>query len=224
MNEFANEVMRQRMERTAKALKENNFDVYIEENAAAARKRTEALLNDGDVIGVGGSATLNECDILSLVRSESYKFVDRYESGLDREAVMERLTQSLAVDTFICSSNAVTENGELYNVDGTGNRVAAIAFGPKSVIVIVGCNKIVDNLDDAVKRVKAIAAPANTKRLSVQSYCSETGECMALAKGMCGMTDGCRSDKRICSQYLVSGYQMKKGRIKVILVKEPLGF
>ena len=224
MNQFLNEVIDQRLERTANALTKNNFEVHIVCDRAQARECVKALLNDGDSIGVGGSETLSECDILSLVREDRYSFIDRYESGLSKSEIAKRHVQSLGANVYITSSNAITENGELYNVDGNGNRVAAIAFGPKSVIVIAGYNKIVKDLNEAVKRVKSCAAPANTKRLSMPSYCAQAGECMSLAAGQCGMTDGCHSEGRICCDYLVSGFQRRAGRIKVILVKESLGF
>ncbi len=224
MNRFVSEVIRQRVERCAAALKRNNFDVYIVDTGAQAREQVGALLDQGSSIGVGGSETLNECDILSLVRGNDYNFIDRYEHGLSKSEIASRHVASLGADVYITSSNAITENGELYNVDGNGNRVAAIAFGPKSVIVVAGYNKIVHDLDEAIKRVKACAAPANTKRLDLPSYCQSAGQCIALAQGKCGMTDGCASDGRICCDYLVSGYQRRKGRIKVILVLEELGF
>ena len=224
MNEFTFEVIGQRIERTARALEKNNFEVFVVNDKKAANEQVRALLSAGDTIGVGGSETLNECDILSLVREEKYQFIDRYEKGLSKSEIAARHVASLGANVYITSSNAITEQGELYNVDGNGNRVAAIAFGPKNVIVIAGYNKIVKDLPDAIRRVKEIAAPSNTKRLSMPTYCSEAGECMALAKGECGMTDGCASEGRICCDYLVSAFQRRKGRIKVILVKEELGF
>ena len=224
MNEFAFEVIEQRIKRTAQALEKNNFEVFIADDKMAAKEQVRALLCNGDTIGVGGSETLNECEILPLVREEKYQFIDRYENGLSKSEIAARHVESLGARVYITSSNAITESGELYNVDGNGNRIAAIAFGPKTVIVIAGYNKIVKDLDGAVRRVKEIAAPANTKRLSMPTYCSEAGECMALMQGKCGMTDGCASEGRICCDYLVSGYQRRKGRIKVILVKEELGF
>ncbi len=224
MNKFLDETITQRLERTAKSLRKNNMQAFVVNTASEARAKTAELLHKGDTIGVGGSATLDECGILELIRRPEYKFIDRYESGLSREEARARQVMALSADAFITSSNAITEDGVLYNVDGNGNRVSAIAFGPSSVIVIAGYNKIVKSLDDAVKRVKSIAAPANTKRLSCQTYCQETGECLALAKCLDTMTSGCSSDARICCQYLVSAKQRNKDRIKVILVKEELGF
>ncbi len=125
---------------------------------------------------------------------------------------------------YISSSNAITENGELYNVDGYSNRVAAICYGPESVIIVVGINKIVGNLDEAIKRVKTMAAPANATRLNCTSYCTEKGECMGLTSGNSSMTNGCRGQNRICCNYVVSAYQNQKDRIKVIIVGEELGY
>lgn len=224
MNQFLYDVMQSTLERTSKALQSNNFEVFIVNDRAQAKEQVRALLKDGDVIGVGGSETLNECDILSLVREEKYSFIDRYEAGLTKSEIAKRHVMSLGADVYITSSNAITENGELYNVDGNGNRIAAIAFGPKSVIVVAGYNKIVKNLDEAVKRVKTYAAPANTKRLSMPSYCEKAGQCLSLSQEKCSMTDGCASEGRICCDYLISAYQRRKSRIKVILVKESLGF
>ncbi len=224
MNTFLHEVFEQCIERTAEALRKNCMEAYVVPDKAAAYEQVKALLSPGNSIGVGGSATLDECGILDLIRSPEYAFIDRYEKGISGDEVRRRHVAALDADAYITSSNAVTEDGCLYNVDGNGNRVAAIAFGPKSVIVVVGYNKIVKTLDDAVKRVKSIASPANNKRLSCQSYCRETGECLALAKGSDVMTDGCSADGRICCQYLISAKQRNKNRIKVIIVKEELGF
>ena len=125
--------------------------------------------------------------------------------------------------SFPCTS-CKTENGELYNVDGNSNRVACIAYGPESVIVVAGVNKIVENLDKAIERVKTICAPLNTKRLDCQTFCNTKGSCVSLESDKSYMCDGCGSDARICCNYLVSARQRKKDRIKVILINEKLGY
>lgn len=226
MNSNVKEVLDQRIERTVKALQENGMTVYRAEDKWAAADIVESLINEGESIGVGGSATLDECSILELIRDEKYDFIDRYEQGLSKEEIRSRQVEALGADVFITSSNAVTEDGFLYNVDGMGNRIAAIAFGPKSVIVIVGSNKIVRNLDEAVIRVKSEAAPANTKRLSCDTYCRAEGRCVSLndPKTAEKLGAGCKSQARICCDYLISGPQRFRGRIKVIIVDEPLGF
>ena len=226
MNQFLNQVIDQRIERTKKALEKNNMAVYRCKTPEEARAQVKALLTEGCTIGVGGSESLNECDILSLVRSPEYRFIDRYEKGLSREQMRAKHIEALGADVYITGTNAVTENGLLYNVDGNGNRIAAIAFGPASVIVVVGSNKIVPTLDDAVVRVKTTAAPANCKRLSCPSFCEEYGKCASLTSQSTAteIGAGCHTDGRICCDYLISGYQRAKDRIKVIIVDEPIGF
>ncbi len=224
MNENLKYVIEKKIERTSEALRENNMEAYVAENRSEALKIVETLLKEGDMIGVGGSETLNECGILDLVRSGKYKFINRYAPGLSRDEVHKLHIQAIGADVYISGTNAITEDGVLYNVDGNANRIAAIAFGPKSVIIVAGYNKIVKDLNDAVNRVKSIAAPANTKRLSCPTYCEKAGQCLSLAEGSDVISDGCRGDGRICCDYLISARQRIKGRIKVILVKESLGF
>lgn len=226
MNKYTNEVLRQRIDRTAAALERHGFTVYRAEDRWGAADLVESLLEKGCTVGVGGSATLDECRIIELLRSPEYRFIDRYEPGLSREAIGRRNVEALSADVYITGSNAVTEDGFLYNVDGNGNRIAAIAFGPASVIIIVGSNKIVRDLDEAVARVKSDAAPANCKRLSCDTYCAAEGRCVSLGdpEKATRLGQGCSSDTRICCDYLVCGPQRNKGRIKVIIVDEPLGF
>jgi len=224
MNENLKYVIEKKIERTADALRKNNMEAYIAESRGEVANIVASLIKEGDMIGVGGSETLNECGILNLVRSEKYRFINRYAPGLTRDEVHKLHVQAIGADVYLSGTNAITEDGVLYNVDGNANRIAAIAFGPKSVIIVAGYNKIVKDLDEAVKRVKNIAAPANTKRLSCPSYCEKAGQCLSLAEGSDVMTDGCRGDGRICCDYLISARQRIKGRIKVILVKESLGF
>jgi hypothetical protein len=176
----------------------------------------------GETVAVGGSVTLEETGVLQLLRSGDYRFLDRYAPDLTSEERNDVLRQGLLADTFLCSSNAVTRNGELYNVDGRANRVAAMAFGPDKVIVVVGSNKIVDDIPSAVRRVKTVAAPLNTKRLGCKTYCAVNGVCKAVDSDT--YTDGCSSPERICSHFFIAGKQRVVGRICVILVDEPLGY
>lgn len=203
----------------AKKLKENNFDAFVLENTDEVVPLVKKLIKKGDKVSNGGSESIKQCGIISLLQSGDYDFIDRTKMD-PREAYIK----AFDADAYFCSSNAVTENGELYNVDGNSNRVASIAYGPKSVIMIVGINKIVKNLDEAIKRVKKISAPKNTVRLELDTYCNKKGQCMSLDNDSNGMCDGCKSDARICCNYLVSARQRHKNRIKVILVAEPLGY
>lgn len=213
MNEFLNEVIEQRLQRTAKALQQNNMDAYLVETKEQVAPLVQSLLPKGSTVAVGGSASLDECGILPLLRSGDYTFLDRYAPGITAEQVEGVFRQSFFADTYLCSSNAVTENGELYNVDGNSNRVAAMAFGPKSVILVVGYNKVVRDLVEAERRVQEIAAPANAKRLGCKTPCAATGVCA-----------DCKSNARICCTAVIHRRQRAKGRIKVILVGEALGF
>lgn len=120
---------------------------------------------------------------------------------------------AFSADTYLMSANAITETGELYNVDGNSNRVAALAFGPEQVIVLAGYNKIVPDMAAAVTRVEKIAAPANATRLHCQTPCAVTGEC-----------GHCNAPGRICCNYMVTGFQRQKNRVKVILIGEELGY
>ncbi len=203
------------------ALERNNMAAYYVETAGEVPAMVASLLNKGDTVAVGGSVTLDETGVMALLRNGDYNFLDRYAPGLTRDEITKVFQDSFFADAYLCSSNAVTLRGELYNVDGNSNRIAAIAFGPKSVILVVGIQKLVPDLDAAQKRVKMIAAPKNAARLSCDTYCAKTGTC-AGAEG--GMTLGCATDARICCNYLVSAKQRHKDRIKVVLVGEPVGY
>lgn len=215
-------VIEMRMEKTAEALRKNSMEAYVVSDKKEAAEKVMSLIPKGAVIASGGSMTLKECGIIDMIKSPDYTYLDR--NSVKPEEISEIYRKSFSADVYLSSTNAVTENGELYNVDGNSNRVAAIAYGPESVIIVVGYNKIVKDLDEAANRVKRIAAPANTIRLNCDTYCSKTGECASYSKECPEITDGCSSDERICCNYLISAKQRHKGRIKVILVSESLGF
>ncbi len=212
------------LQTVAENLRKNKMEAYVVSDRKAAYDKVKELLHIGDVVSVGGSLTLDECGILSLLRNGDYTFLDRYEQGLSREQISEIYRKSFLADCYLCSSNAVTEDGVLYNVDGNSNRVTAIGYGPKSVILVVGKNKIVKDLDEAIYRVKTIAAPINAKRLNCATPCAKIGHCISL--DTCEhpeMTDGCHTSGRVCCNYLISAQQRHEGRVKVILVDEDLG-
>jgi L-lactate utilization protein LutB len=217
-------IIKKRIQRTMENLEKNNMMAFYAETREEALKKISELINENDTVAVGGSMSLFEIGALNLLRSGKYNFLDRYKKDITDEEIEKIYRESFFADVYLTSSNAITENGELYNVDGKANRVAAISYGPKSVIIVAGYNKIVKDLDDAVKRVKTTAAPANCARLSRETYCSVKGECMSLMNDDAGMTSGCDSSGRICCSYLVSAYQRQKNRIKVILVGEELGY
>lgn len=215
-------IMEKRINNVGKMLQKNNMEFYYAPTKEDVSPIVESLIKDGDVITNGGTMTMAECGLSELLNNPKYKYLDR--SKMTSEEVAELYIKAFSADVYISSSNAVTEDGVLYNVDGNSNRIAAIAFGPKSVIIIAGYNKIVKNLKEAEIRVKREAAPPNCVRLNCETYCSEKGECMSLSYADSQISDGCRSESRICCNYLISAQQRHKGRIKVILVGEELGF
>ena len=208
-------VRRAQVERTIKALAQNRIPAVYAPTREEAVEAVRGMLSPGEVVTCGGSMTLAERGVQDLLKSGAYEFLDR--TVMDPQEVYRR---TFSADVFLTSANAITEEGELYNVDGNGNRVAALIYGPQRVIVVAGVNKIVRNLQEAISRVKYVAAPANGVRLGTNTPCSHTGRC-AQCEG--GMTAGCASEKRMCCQYVVTGYQ-RTDRIRVVLVGEELGY
>lgn len=213
MDQYTDQLMKIKMQKTRDALLKNNMDAYILENKAEVINTLKAMLTNNAKVSVGGSETLFECGVIDLLRSLPIQFDDRYAQGLTRDEQQKIYHRAFMCDYYLASSNAVTMNGELYNVDGTANRVAAITYGPKKVILIVGRNKIVTDLKQAVERVETIAAVANCLRLHKENACTFAGKCM-----------NCQSPSRICCTYVTHAYQHDKNRITVLLVNEDLGY
>ena len=215
--------MQEMIKRTMENLEKNNMKAFYVETKEEVVPLIKTLINKGESVSCGGSVTLNECGVMdNVLKSGDYDFIDR--TGLQGEALRESYGKAFMCDTFFTSSNAVTERGELYNVDGNSNRVACIVFGPKQVIMVVGVNKIVANIDEAITRVKKCAAPPNSTRLNCDTPCAKLGECVSLSNDNAFMCDGCKTGGRICCNYVVSAQQRHKDRIKVIIVNENLGY
>lgn len=207
------------------ALNKNNIDCVVVDNKEQALKKVEEMLFEGAVISNGGSVSVNEIGVFDLIKNGNYNYLDRSRTGITADEQFEVYKQTVGADFYFCSSNAITENGELINVDGNANRISAIEFGPKKVIMIVGKNKIVKDVDEGFLRVKKIAAPLNCERLKIDNPCRKLGHCISLQKNdNPNMTDGCNCENRICRNYLISAKQKDKGRICVVLVNEDLGF
>lgn len=224
MNESMQAILKLRIDKTRQALERNNMQTFYAQTKEEVLPIVQSLLKPGDTVAVGGSVTLEECGILPLLRNGNYCFLDRYAPGLDDAGRKEIFRASFSADCYFCSANAITEQGELYNVDGNSNRVAALLYGPDSVIVVAGYNKIVADIHAAAQRVKRLAAPANAVRLGFDTYCAKAGQCISGKKAGADFCDGCDSDKRVCCNYVVCAHQRVKNRIKVILVGEPLGY
>lgn len=206
-------VNEKRIFRTIEALNKNNMNGYFVKNKEDLIKKIKELVPENSVVSCGGSMSLFECGVIEHLRSKRYKFLDRYKEGLTKDEINKIFKESFFADAYFASSNAVTEDGKLYNVDGNGNRVAAILFGPEKVILIVGINKIVKNIEEAVIRNREISAPANAKRLNKLTPCAKVGYCM-----------DCKSSDKICREFTVIASQSNKDRIHVIFINEEVGY
>lgn len=205
--------MEERIQRTMSALERNNMKAYYAESRDELFDIVRGLVKNDKLITAGGSVTLEESGVKQMLMTEFRGvYLDRSE-GKTPEEVEDILHKAFVSDTFFASSNAVTEDGELYNVDGRGNRVSAMIYGPTQVVLIVGVNKIVRDMEEAVCRVEQVAAPKNTRRLNSGTPCEITGSCAH-----------CRSRGRICCSYVRMAQQRVKDRIKVIIVNESLGY
>lgn len=210
------------IKKTMDNLAKNGFKPYFVEAREDVVPLVKTLISKGESVSNGGSQTLKETGISQLIACGDYDFIDR--TGLEGEELRQAYIRAFGCDTYFCSSNAVTENGELYNVDGNSNRVACIVYGPKQVIMVVGVNKIVENIEAAEKRVKSIAAPKNACRFELDTPCAKTGECISLSQENSQICSGCQSGRRICCNFVISAKQRHKDRIKIIIVNENLGY
>lgn len=205
-------VNEQKILRTIEAINKNNMNGYLVNTKEELIEKIKELVKENSTVSCGGSMSLFETGVIEHLRSGRYKFLDRYEEGLSREEITKIFKESFFADAYFASSNAVTEDGKLYNVDGNGNRVAAMLYGPDKVIVIAGVNKIVKDINEAIYRVENFAAPANAKRLDKKTPCTVTGKCM-----------NCSSPERICREYTVIRKPVPN-RIFVLLLNEEYGY
>jgi L-lactate utilization protein LutB len=196
-----------------KALARNGIDAYVVKTSAEARKKALSLLRKGATVGIGGSRSAEEIGLLDALRRGNYNLFDQYADRLSEKDSLTARKQGTHADYFVSGTNAVTETGKLVNIDGLGNRLAAFCFGPEKVIIVVGRNKIVSDVEAAIDRVRNVAAPINAIRFGLSTPCVKTGRC----------TD-CNSPQRICNLTLIIEKQRTKGRMSVILVNEDLGF
>lgn len=201
------------VERTIKNLNDKNMEGYYINSREELFEKLKQLIDEGSIVGVGDSMTLFETGVIDFLRGGSFNFLDKYEDGLTSEDKREIYIKNFSADTFMCSTNALTESGELYNIDGNGSRVAPMIYGPKQVIIVTGINKIVRNIEEAEKRVRQYAAPIDAKRLNKDTPCTKIGYCV-----------DCKSPNRICNDFVVIRGQFIKGRIKILIIGESLGY
>lgn len=209
VRKMRNEVLANRV---VKNLESRNMEAYFVKTKEEALKKALELIPEGNSISWGGTASAKEIGLLDAVHEGNYEVYDREEAQTP-ELKNEIAHKALNCDFFIGSTNALAENGVMVNIDGNANRVAAFAFGPKNVLLIVGMNKVVKSEEDAMSRARNEAAPINAQRFGLDTPCSKNGMCY-----------DCKSPDCICCQILITRYSRVAKRIKVILVDENLGF
>lgn len=195
-----------------KELEKRNIDGYFCENSEKAVELVLTLLPKKASIGWGGSETIKECGLMEALQKGDYTLIDRSTVTTPEER-REIYGKTVMADAFLMSSNAITENGELVNIDGASNRLACLLHGPKEVYVLVGMNKLVSDVEAGIGRIRNTACPANTLRLGRKTPCSMTGKC-----------GNCFGDESICSNIVVTRRSSIPNRIKVILIAENLGY
>lgn len=207
----------QRLQDLKKTLEHNNFEVYIAERPAEARDivfKTILPALAPSTMSWGGSMTLAETGIQdALLNDSGVEIINPYAAGISREEAFELRRKALLSDLYFTGTNAITEDGRLVNLDGFGNRVAALHFGPRNVVVVVGRNKIVPGIEEAMMRIKNYVAPINVMRLDRKTPCLDTSVCQ-----------DCCSSERICNVWTITEKSFPRGRIKVMLVNQDLGY
>jgi len=198
-------------EKTVKSLRDRNFDAYFVQTKEEAAELALSLINEADSVSFGGSLTMDEVGIIDKLYARGNIIIDRNKAA-SREESQEIMRKGLLCDTFITGTNAISADGILVNIDGTGNRVAAMTFGPKSVIVLAGTNKITADRESAHHRARNVAAPTNAQRFGFDNPCKTDGCC-----------HNCKSPTCICSYIVETRMCRPAGRIKVIIIGEELG-
>lgn len=209
-----NKKIRNRMlaEKIIKGLESRNMEGFFAESKEEALEAVLKLIPEGSSIGWGGSVSVDAIGIKEALASGNFQIYDRNVCKTEEEKRETELAV-LGSDFMLCSTNAITEDGILVNIDGRGNRAAGIIYGPRTVIMVVGMNKVVKTLEDAWSRARNEAAPVNAQRFSIQTPCKKTGSCA-----------DCKSPDTVCCQFVVTRYSKVPKRIKVILVNEEMGY
>lgn len=207
-----NENMRKRNEVLAqtviKGLESRNISGYYAKDKEEALKQALEIIGEGSTVAMGGCQSAGEIGLIQALNDGNYNYADRADMTL-RESLM----YAYDADVFLSSVNAMTNDGILVNIDGNSNRVSCIAQGPKKVVFIVGMNKVCSDIDEAMKRARNVAAPANAQRFDVKTPCKTTGKCF-----------DCKSPDTICCNFLITRYSRHTGRMHVILVNDVLGY
>ncbi len=201
------------IQKTIRNLNRNNMAGYYVHSTAELHEVLRSLLRSGETVGCGDSVTLEQTGLFDFLRGQDYNFLDKHKPGLSHEEKREIYLQNFRADTFLTGINAVTTDGSLFNIDGNGSRVAPILYGPKQVIAVVGTNKIVASVKEAITRARQIAAPLDAKRLGKDTPCTKLDKCI-----------DCHHKNRICNDFVLTAGQFEQDRIKVIFIEGNYGF
>jgi len=201
------------IQRTMDRLLRNRFSAFFAADKQKLFSHLEQLIPKEAVVGSGDSLTLDQLNVFQWLRDNDYNFLDKFDNNLSGAERRSLYRQCFSADVFISGVNAITEQGEIHNLDGNGNRIAPIIFGPDKVILIAGKNKIVSCEDAAIERVRRYAAPIDAYRLGKNTPCTKTGKCV-----------DCRVDERICNYYSILKGQFDSNRIHVVIVGLDLGY
>ena len=194
-----------------KNLQSRHFEAYYCPDKASALEKALELIPKGASVGWGGAMSCSQIGLLDALRQGEYRVFDRDRAQTPEEKE-QAVRSSLNADVFLTGANGLSLDGQMVNIDGTGNRVAAIIYGPKKVLVVAGMNKVMDTLDEAVRRARTIAAPLNQQRFCLNNPCTVTGTC-----------GDCKSETCICNQILITRHCRPVGRITFLIVGEDLG-
>jgi hypothetical protein len=201
------------VEKTIAALKANNVEVEYFKTGEEVRRAVLTRIPKGALIGLGGSTTLNQIGLIDALRRGNFRLIDQYESGISSEEALERRRRGLLADLFITGTNAITERGQLVNIDGMGNRVAAQIFGPKKVFIVSSLSKIVPDVDAALERIRKVAAPMNARRLGINAACTRDLPC-----------EQCEPATMLCNFVSIIERQRVEGRMTLFLIEETFGY
>ncbi len=199
-------------EKLIKNLRQRHYEAFFCKNSEAIRKKVAELIPEGSSISWGGSASIRETGVTDMLKKGNYQIYDR-EDATTTEEKTSIYRKAFACDYYLSSVNAMSEDGQIVNIDGNGNRVAAITWGPRHVIFVVGLNKVCQDIDTAIKRARSVAAPINMARFDLKTPCQTDGSC-----------HDCKSQDSICNYISILRMSHPAGRHIVLLVGEDLGF
>ena len=205
--------MKERINKTISNFKMNNMNGYYVKDKEELKILLDEIIQNNSTVGCGDSVTLEQLEVFDYLRNRTLEFYDKHKQGLTSKEKRDLYIKNFSADVFITGTNAVTENGELINIDGNGSRVAPMIYGPEKVIVVVSTNKIMSNVTEGMERARQIAAPLDAKRLGKATPCVKTGKCY-----------DCKSKERICNDFVVIARQFDAERIHVIIVDGEYGY